>query len=53
MLPRLRTMYEGKGIRGLRFTGGHTEWSSGFNSAYTMGNIAANIMIPYLRGQEA
>ena len=53
MLSRLRTMYENKGIRGLRFTGGHAEWSSGFNAAYSMGDIAANTMVPYLHGQEA
>ena len=43
MMPRLRTMYTEADLKGLRFCGGHAARSSGYNSAYISGDIAAKL----------
>lgn len=45
MLPRLMTMYDEKLCKGLRFVGGHSIRSSGYNSAYISGDIMAKLTL--------
>ena len=45
MLPRLNTMYDETILKGLRFAGGHGVRSSGYNSSYLSGDIAAKLTL--------
>lgn len=51
MLPRLRTMYTEKDLRGLHFCGGHAVRSSGYNSAYISGDLAAKFTLLDMEGE--
>ena len=45
MMPRLTTMYQEEGVKGLRFAGGHAARSSGYNSAYLSGDLASKLTL--------
>ena len=45
MLPRLNTMYDETILKGLRFAGGHGVRSSGYNSSYLSGDLAAKFTL--------
>lgn len=45
MMPRLMTMYSEMETPGLRFAGGHAVRSSGYNSSYLSGQLAANLTL--------
>lgn len=45
MLPRLNTMYDEAHLNGLRFAGGHAARSSGYNSSYLSGDLAAKLTL--------
>lgn len=45
MMPRLTTMYDETILKGLRFAGGHAMRSSGYNSAYLSGDLAAKLTL--------
>lgn len=45
MMPRLMRMYQEGYMPGLRFCGGHAARSSGYNSAYLSGDLAAKLTL--------
>lgn len=51
MLPRIMRMYQEKHLQGLHFCGGHAMRSSGFNSAYMSGDLAAKFTLTDMKGE--
>ena len=45
MMARLTTMYSETDLKGLRFCGGHSVRSSGYNSSYLSGDLAAKLTL--------
>lgn len=45
MMARLTTMYDENNLKGLRFAGGHAMRSSGYNSSYLSGDLAAKLTL--------
>lgn len=45
MMARLTTMYNEEDLKGLRFCGGHSVRSSGYNSSYLSGDLAAKLTL--------
>ena len=49
MMPRLMRMYNEDYINGLKFCGGHAMRSSGYNSSYLSGDLAAKFTLGDLK----
>lgn len=52
MMPRLMRMYQEDYVKGLKFCGGHAFRSSGYNSSYLSGDMAAKFTLGDMKGDK-